>query len=87
MHEKPHEVPSQVAAPLVGTGHTAQLVPQAAALFARQKVSGQARVPTGQAPMQAIASSMQAPWHSFLPPGHAGMQATPSQVTVPAVGA
>jgi hypothetical protein len=37
-------------------------------------------------PSQAFAFGMHAPRHSFIPAGHAGWQARPSQVTVPPVG-
>ena len=44
-------------------------------------------VPAGQLPLQALALGMHAPRHSFIPPGHAGTHAIPSQLTVPSVGA
>ena len=80
----PAAPPVQVAAPLdAGTGQDAQLVPQNVVLVSGWQMPLQLCCPDAQTPLQAFAVGMQPPRHSFIPAGHVGWHARPSQVTVP----
>jgi len=84
---KSQATPSQVATPLGGATQGAHEAPQALASLARQRLSGQVRVPVGQLPLHDTLWSMQAPAHSFSPVGQPGTQAVPLQLTNPPIGA
>ena len=81
-------VGSQAAVPFeVGVGQDVQAAPQKLVLVSDWQIPLQLCVPVGQIPLQAFALGMQAPAHTLVPLGHAATQASPSQVTVPPVGA
>jgi hypothetical protein len=85
---KSHAVPSQVVALApVGLGHAVHdVVPQVLTLVLVAQIPEQLCVPVAQTPEQAAAWAMQVPAHSFIPDGHAGKHAVPSQVTLPPAG-
>jgi hypothetical protein len=86
LHAMPQAVPLQVAVPFAGVGQAAQeVIPQVAGLVFAAHWPAQMCMP--EAHEQAFALGMQAPAHSFIPEGQAGIQVVPSQVTVPPVGA
>lgn len=82
---KSHAVPEQVVslAP-VGLGHARQDEgPQVSTLVFEAQIPLQLCDPPGHCPEQAAAMSMQPPRHSFIPMGHVGTHAAPSQLTMP----
>jgi hypothetical protein len=80
-------VPSQVVALApVGLGHDVHKVPHESMLALDLQSPWQLWVPAGQVPSHAAVLAMHAPAQSFIPAGHAGTQAVPSQVTVPPIG-
>jgi len=81
-------VASQAAEPFdVGVGHDVQVEPQKVVLVSDWQMPLQLCDPVGQTPLQAFAVGMQAPAHSLVVLVQAGTHASPSQVTVPPVGA
>jgi hypothetical protein len=81
-------VASQLAEPFDGgAGQNTHPVPHAVVLVFGWQSPPQACCPDRQTPLHAFALGMHAPEHSCIPLGHAGWQASPSQVTVPPVGA
>lgn len=88
LHEMPQDVPLQVAWPLAGgTGHCWQVGPQYMLSLARQNPLQLWSLPMHW-PMQAMLLSMQAPWQMYwFELVHVGIQLTPSQLTLPPVGA
>jgi hypothetical protein len=70
-----------------GVGQDVQLGPQKLVLVSAWQIPPQLCEPAGQTPLQAFAVGMHAPAHSLVVLVHAGTQASPSQVTVPPVGA
>jgi len=70
----------------VGFGQEVHEVPQESTLSFGSQMPLQSWVPDGQVPEQAEALSMHAPAQSFMPTGHAGTHAVPSQVTDPPAG-
>jgi hypothetical protein len=84
---KSHVWPSQVAAPLSGTGQALQLVPHELTLVLARHCPLQSWVAAGHMFMQGWLVGMHAPAHSCWPPGHAPPQLWPSQVALPPIGA
>ena len=81
-------VASQLAEPFDGgAGQDTHAVPHAAVLVFAWQIPPQACCPGGHTPLHALALGMQAPAHSCIPLGQTGWHASPSQVTVPPVGA
>lgn len=70
-----------------GVGHDVQVEPQKLVLVSDWQMPLQLCEPVGQTPLQAFAVGMQAPAHSLVVLVQAGTHASPSQVTVPPVGA
>ena len=70
-----------------GVGQDVQLGPQKLVLVSAWQIPPQLWDPVGQTPLQAFAVGMHAPAHSLVVLVQAGTQASPSQVTVPPVGA
>jgi hypothetical protein len=84
LHVKEHALPSQVAdTALAGTGHGAQLVPQALMSSVLGHDCPHRWVSAGQVEPQALAASMHAPRHSFLPEGQVPSHFMPLHVAVP----
>jgi hypothetical protein len=84
----PHAVPLHVAVPLAGGEHAWQVDPQALTSFGLQKPLQLRVLATVHVPPHAMLLSMQTPWQMYwLELVQTGMQLTPSQLTVPPVGA
>jgi len=84
----PHIPPLQVAWPCeAGAGQAKHCVPHEPVSVSDRQMPLQLCVPLGHDPLQAMVLAMQAPLQILLPVGHAGLHASPSQVTVPPVGA
>lgn len=82
----PEAPPVQVAEPLAdGAGHDTQLAPQKVVLVSGWQMPLQLCVPVGQGP-HGVFVGIHAPAHTFVPLGHAGWHARPSQVAVPPIG-
>jgi hypothetical protein len=84
---KPHWVPSQVAVPLSGTGHSVQdATPQELVAVLETQLPAQSCVPRGQTPSHGVLSGTQDGPHSFCPSGQMAPQLVPSQVAIPPSG-
>ena len=84
----PHIPPLQVAVPCKpAAGQAKHCVPHDAVSVSDRQMPLQLCVPLGHDPLQAVLLEMQAPLQILLPDGHAGLHASPSQDTVPPVGA
>jgi hypothetical protein len=84
----PHETPSQVAVPPVGTTHAVQEKPHVRTSLFETQISLHRCVPAvKQSPMHEFANGMQAPAQRFVPAGQNAPQKRPSHVAPPPVGA
>jgi hypothetical protein len=81
-----HLAPSHDAWLFAGGWQGEQDVPQFAVSLSETQLPPQSCVPVGQAPSQALPSSMQAPLHSFIFAGQTAPHIVPSQVADPPVG-
>ena len=78
----------QAAEPFdAGVGHDVQVAPQKLVLVSDWQMPLQLCDPVAQTPLHAFAVGIQAPAHSLVVLVQAGTQASPSQVTLPPVGA
>jgi hypothetical protein len=87
LHAAPHRVPSQIATPLAGAGHTVHETPQLATSLSEKQKSLQRCIPKGQSPPHDVVIGTHAPRHSFVPAGQETTQASPSHMAAPPVGA